>query len=382
MELVKMKIEDLIIPEWNAKQDSPLMMRKLRTSLGEYGYLVPVVVNKLNNHVVSGVRRIEALKDMGEKEIDVVFATLKLPENEMACSLALNKIDFEWDDEKLKSVLETIDASPIDFLKLSGFTEAEINELNVKRNDKKGEFSGSDHWILKKSYHGKTEEAFDIKRGDIFQLGNHRLMCGDSTNMDNVKQLMNGVKADMVFTDPPYDFTESLYNNILYENVDDAHIFIMNDDVNMVKYLKKSQFDFEEFYIADFGFAALINNRAHLQHIIVSHETKGTPRPALESENDFTSIVKMKYRQTLDDDKTDHFHQKSIAFIKLFLEKYAVSNVLDIFGGSGSTLLACEQTGKNCFMMEYEVPFCQMIIDRWENATGQKAVKIFDADAE
>ena len=124
-----MNIDDLIIPEWNAKQDSPVMMRKLRTSIGEYGYLVPVVVNKLNNHVVSGVRRIEALKDMGEKEIDVVFTTLKLPENEMACSLALNKIDFEWDDEKLKSVLEAIDASPIDFLKLSGFTEAEINEL-------------------------------------------------------------------------------------------------------------------------------------------------------------------------------------------------------------------------------------------------------------
>ena len=376
MELVRMKIEDLIIPDWYPKQDSEVMMRKLRTSLGEYGYLVPVVVNKLNNHVVSGAKRIEALKDMGETEIDVVFTILKLPEKEIACSLALNKIDFEWDEEKLKSVLETIDASPIDFLKLSGFTSEEIKGLNVKRNDQKGVFNGKDHWILKRSYQGKTEEEFDIKRGDIFQLGNHRLMCGDSTNMDNVKQLMNGVKADMVFTDPPYDFTESLYNSILYENVEDAHVFIMNDDVNMVKYLKKSQFDFEEFYVADFGFAALINNHAHLQHIIVSHETKGNPRPAIESENDITSIVKMKYRQTLDDDKTEHFHQKSIAFIQLFIDKYAVENVLDIFGGSGSTLLACEKSGKNCFMLEYEVPFCQMIIDRWENATGQKAVKI------
>ena len=352
------------------------MMRKLKTSLGEFGYLVPVVVNKLNNHVISGVGRIEALKDMGEKEIDVVFVSLKLPEKEMACSLALNKIDFEWDEEKLKSVLETIDALPVDFLKLSGFTEEEIKELDIKRNDQKGVFEGKDHWIAKKSYHGQTEESFDIKRGDIFQLGNHRLMCGDSTNADDVKQLMNGVKADTVFTDPPYDFTESLYNSILFENVEDAHIFLMNDDVNMVKYLKNSQFNFEDFYVADFGFAALINNRAHLQHILVSHETKGNPRPALESENDMTSVVKMKYRQTLDDDKTEHFHQKSIAFIQLFLEKYAVENVLDIFGGSGSTLLACENTGKKCFMMEYEVPFCQMIIDRWENATGQKAVKI------
>ena len=100
MELVRMKIEDLIIPDWYPKQDSEVMMRKLRTSLGEYGYLVPVVVNKLNNHVVSGAKRIEALKDMGETEIDVVFTILKLPEKEIACSLALNKIDFEWDEEK------------------------------------------------------------------------------------------------------------------------------------------------------------------------------------------------------------------------------------------------------------------------------------------
>ena len=150
----------------------------------------------------------------------------------------------------------------------------------------------------------------------------------------------------------------------------------MNDDVNMVKYLKNSKFDFEEFFVADFGFAALINNRAHLQHIIVSHETKGNPRQPVETEDEFTSIIKMKYRQTLDDDRTEHFHQKSIAFIEPFIEKYAIENVLDIFGGSGSTLLACEKAGKNCFMMEYEIPFCQMIIDRWENATGQKAVKI------
>ena len=105
----------------------------------------------------------------------------------------------------------------------------------------------------------------------------------------------------------------------------------------------------------------------------MSHETKGEPfRPDISSD-DFNSIIKMKYRGTLDDDRTGHFHQKSIAFIQLFIEKYAVRNVLDIFGGSGSTLIACERSGKNCFMMEMEPSYCQMIIDRWEAATGKQA---------
>ena len=147
----------------------------------------------------------------------------------------------------------------------------------------------------------------------------------------------------------------------------------MNDDVNTVRYLKNSTFCFEEFFIADFGFAALVNNRPNLQHILVSHEIKGDPfRPDISSD-DFNSIIKMKYRGTLDEDRTGHFHQKSVAFIQLFIEKFAKRNVLDVFGGSGSTLIACEQAGKCCFMMEMEPSYCEMIIDRWETSTGKEA---------
>ncbi|MBR4456119.1 MAG: DNA modification methylase [Solobacterium sp.] len=373
----KMRIDDLIIPEWNAKQTSENMMRKLKTSIGECGYVIPVVVNSHNNHVISGSKRVLALRDMGVEEIDVVLTTIKIPEKEMAFNLALNRIDFDWDKDKLKLLLERIDESPVDFLKLTGFASEEIQALGVKEKQVNGIFQGEDHWILPKTYQGKTDESFDIRQGDVFQLGNHRLMCGDSTNAEDVAILMDGVRADTVFTDPPYDFRESLYNSILFDNTEDAHVFIMNDDVNMVRYLKNSRFEFQEFFVADFGFAALINNCAHLQHILVSHETKGNPRPPVGSEEDFSSVIKMKYRNTLDDDRTEHFHQKSIAFIQLFLVKYAVQNVLDIFGGSGSTMLACERTGKTCFMMELEVPFCQMIIDRWEKVTGGKAVRIF-----
>lgn len=374
MNIVKMNLNDLIIPEWYAGQESDAQMTRLKTAIGEFGYIEPIVVNTVNNNVVSGVRRLEALRDLGYKEAEVVTVTIKLKEKEAACSVALNKIGFGWDAEKLKALLNMINDSPVDFLKLTGFDSAEIDAMELEESGKG--FTGGSHWILGKTYDSAPRHKFDIKTGDMFKLGDHRLMCGDATSSEMAAELMGGVKADLIFTDPPYDFDDSLYNHVLDENLEDGHVFIMNDDVNMVRYLKNSSFRFEEFYVADFGFAALMNNRPNLQHILVSHETKGDPyRPDVSGE-DFTSIIKMKYRGTLDDDRTSHFHQKSIAFMQLFIEKFAVRRVLDIFGGSGSTLLACENAGKACYMMELEPEFCQLIIDRWEAATGRKAERI------
>ncbi|MBR2852829.1 MAG: ParB N-terminal domain-containing protein, partial [Clostridia bacterium] len=371
MNLVKMDLDSLIIPEWYAKMESEPRIAKLKTAIGTFGYIVPIVVNTVNNHVVSGVKRLEAMRDLGFEEAEVVTVSIRVMQNEQTCSVMLDKIDFEWDPEKLKTLLNMIDETQVDFLKLTGFSEAELKALELKSHSKVLEDGA--HRIIRPPYESKPQHRFDIVPGSLFRLGNHRLMCGDATSSEMAAYLMGGQKADLVFTDPPYDLNESLYNHVLDENLENGHVFIMNDDVNTVRYLKNSTFKFEEFFVADFGFAALVNNRANLQHILVSHETKGEPfRPDISSD-DFNSIIKMKYRGTLDDDRTGHFHQKSIAFIQLFIEKYAVRNVLDIFGGSGSTLIACERSGKNCFMMEMEPSYCQMIIDRWEAATGKQA---------
>lgn len=371
MNLVKMELDSLIVPEWYAKKESQSRMAKLKTAIGTFGYLVPIVVNTVNNHVLSGAKRLEALKDLGFKEAEVVTVRIKVTQNEQVCSVMLDKIDFEWDPEKLKALLNMINDSRVDFLKLSGFSDAELKSMALQEHSKA--FTEEGHRIIQVPYNYEPQRRIDIKPGDLFRLGSHRLLCGDATSSDMAARLMGGQKADLIFTDPPYDFSESLYNHVLDENLEVGHVFIMNDDVNMVRYLKNSTFRFEEFFVADFGFAALVNNRPNLQHILVSHETKGNPfRPDISSE-DFNSIVKMKYRGTMDDDKTPHFHQKSIAFIQMFLEKFAKQNVLDIFGGSGSTLIACEKAGKSCFMMEIEPSYCQMIIDRWEAATGKEA---------
>lgn len=374
MNMVKMNLDQLVIPEWYAGKESDHQMGKLKTSIGEFGYIQPIIVNTVNNHVVNGVRRLEALRDLGFTEAEVVTVTIKIEQKEAACAVLINKLHFDWEPEKLERLLNMINDSPVDFLKLTGFDSAELDSMNLQEAGKG--FSGGSHWILGKTYDSAPRHKFDIKAGDLFRLGDHRLLCGDATSSEMAALLMDGEKADLVFTDPPYDFDDSLYNHVLDENLENGHVFIMNDDANTVRYLRNSNFSFEEFFVADFGFAALMNNRPNLQHILLSHETKGDPyRPEVTGE-DFNSIIKMKYRGTLDDDRTSHFHQKSIAFIQLFIEKYACRKVLDIFGGSGSTLLACENAGKACYMMELEPEFCQLIIDRWEAATGKTAERI------
>ena len=369
-----MSLDSLAIPEWYSKTDNEFEMNKLKSSIGEFGYIVPIIVNSENNHVIDGVKRLKALKELGYKEAYVKTLDIKIEQKEQVCSVLLNNITFEWDKYKLKNLLNLINDTNVDFIKLTGFSTKEINAMEL--DEKKKGFENGKHALLKKIYVAPPKHKFDIKNGDIFALGEHRLMCGDSTNGEMVSKLMGGEKVDCIFTDPPYSFNESLYNHILDENIDDGHIFTMNDDVNIIKYLKNSTFEFKEFYVADFGFAALVNNRPNLQHILVSHETKGNVMNVDVTSEDFNSIIKMKYRETLDEDKTSHTQQKSVEFIRLFISRFAKKNVLDIFGGSGSTLIACEKEGKKCFLMEMQPDFCQLIIDRWETLTGKVAEKL------
>ena len=368
MEIKEYGIEELVAPDYSLREYSSEMMNRLKMSIGEFGYIDPIVVNTVNNHVISGRMRLEALKDLGYKSVKAITVTIKIPEKEMACAVALDRVSFEWDEKALKNTLERINESPVDFLALTGFCKKEIEDFKLK-DEKKG-FEGR-HKIVNVN----PLEGTQIRAGDLFRLGEHRLLCGSCTSKEDLDRLMDGRKADMVFTDPPYDFTEWFEKPLLENYIKDAHVFVMYDDENLMKYLRSSKLQFVEFFVADFGFSALVNNRDNLQHILVSHETAGNPaRPNNEAE-EFNSIIKMKYRGTLEEEKTIHFQQKSVSFVQLFIDKYAQHTVLDLFGGSGTTLLACENSGKACYMTELEPRFCQLIIDRWEKMTGKKAVK-------
>lgn len=314
--------------------------------------------------IIGGNMRYRACKDIGYKEVPCKVITKETPVAKLREYAIKDNNEFgqndwdilanEWDSEELAEW-----GLQFDWETTPSQTETQNTE------------------VVEDDFDEEKEEIEPIcKRGDIWKLGKHRLMCGDSTIVEEVLKLMDGEKADCIFIDPPYDFEKVEYTQSLDSAIEDGHIFVMNDDMNMVRYLKASKFEFKRFYVADFRFSSPRGNDAYLRHILVSHEIKGNASKPLNLHDGVSSIINMDYRGHLKDDKTEHKHQKSLTFIKIFLTHYPCSIVLDIFGGSGSTMMACEQLDLKCLMMELDEHYCDVIIARWEKLTGQKANKI------
>ena len=233
---------------------------------------------------------------------------------------------------------------------------------------------------------GATEDDYeipdtietDIVLGDLFEIGEHRLMCGDSTDSDSVAKLMNGEKADMVFTDPPYDFEDdSLYASIIEQFTGNAHVFIMHDDKGIVSYLLNSNLEFNRFFVADFKFASPRGNDPYLRHILISHQKNGNPITHRNLHDGFSSIIKMNYRKNIKDELM-HDHQKDIEFIATFIKHYSDEQniLLDLFLGSGSTMVAAHQLNRKCYGMEIDPKNCQIILDRMKKCYNLEANKL------
>jgi DNA modification methylase len=217
----------------------------------------------------------------------------------------------------------------------------------------------------------------DIVIGDLFEIGEHRLLCGDSTDSDAVAKLMNGEKADMVFTDPPYDLENEDYHSNIYIFTENAHVFVMHDDKGIVSYLRQSKLEFSRFYVANFGFSSPRGNDPYLSHILISQEKNGNAIPHKNMYDGFRSIIPMEYRFRLKDDKTEHKHQKPIKFIETFIKHFSndSAKVLDLFLGSGSTMVAAHQLKRKCYGLELDCKYCQVIIDRMKKLDPTLTIK-------
>lgn len=213
--------------------------------------------------------------------------------------------------------------------------------------------------------------------GDLYEIGGHRLLCGDSTDSDQVAKLMNGEKADMVFTDPPYDLENEDYHSNIYLFTENAHIFVMHDDKGIINYLRLSNLEFSRFYVANFGFSSPRGNDPYLSHILISQEKNGKAIPHKNMHDGFRSIIPMEYRFRLKDDKTEHKHQKPIKFISTFIEHFSNNNViiLDLFLGSGSTMVASHQLKRKCYGMELDPKYCDVIVRRMLKLDPTLAIK-------
>ena len=400
MNIEKANINDLISPDWNPRQITEEELQKLETSLNEFGYIEPIIVNDVNNHIVGGNQRCKALKQLGYEEVDVVYVHIEDIHKEKACNVALNKISGDWDTDKLKIVLEEIELSPID-VSLTGFDEIELTEMEIT-TDEPVEVTEDD-------YTEPDDLEVTVKQGDIYILGKHRLMCGDSTKREDVALLMDGEQADMVFTDPPWNVNygavekgnamgykpRTILNDFM--GTEDFKQFMLSVFQNMNEFSKEGCVTYVVMSAQEWGnlMLTLLQSGYHWSSTIIwnkdrlvlsrkDYHTKyepifygwkeGAPRLHPLEDRKQSDVWDIERPHVSD----EHPTMKPIELVARAIQNSSNKNdlVLDLFGGSGSTLIASEQTNRTNYSMELDPKYCQVIINRWEQYTGQKAEKI------
>ena len=376
----------------NAKQHPKEQIEQIKKSIQEFGMIDPIGV--WNNEIVEGHGRLIACQELGIKEVPIIRLNQLTDEQRRAYALIHNQLtlnsenDPEIEAEELEKILD-IDMSDYGFDINLSEEEQEIVEDEVP----------------------EVPEEPKAKLGDIYQLGNHRLMCGDSTSEEDVAKLMNGEKADVVITDPPYGI------NIVKNNVGKiggdkeitfkkgqvvgklggnhiakARVYnrIINDETtdcaektyDIIKNISNNQIIFGGNYFTQFlppKACWLIWDKDNGDSFLADGEMAWT------SYDKGMKIYKwlwngMSRQGSRDIELKERVHptQKPVGLIANILKDFSDQEnlILDVFGGSGSTLIACEQLNRKCYMMELDPHYVDVIIQRWENFTGQKAIKI------
>lgn len=387
MIIEKIKVEQLIPADYNPRKDlqpGDSEYEKIKRSLEEFGYVDPAIWNKTTGRVVGGHQRLKVLASMGRTEVECVVVELD-EEKEKALNVALNKISGDWDKEKLAVLMTDLDAADFD-VSLTGFDAAEIDDLfkDTLRD-------------------GVEDDDFDVDeelqnppitmQGDIWLLGRHRLVCGDSTKKETFDKLMEDKKANLVVTDPPYNVdyegsagkikNDNMENDTFYQflldafkNTEDAlakdgSIYVFHADTEGLNF--RRAFEEAGFYLSGtciWKKQSLVLGRSPYQWkhepILFGWKKKGRHR--------WYSDRKQSTIWEFDKPKrnADHPTMKPIALIAYPIMNSSLTNsiVLDPFGGSGSTLIASEQTDRICYMIELDEKFCDVIAKRYIEQVG------------
>lgn len=396
--------------------------QNIKRSIETFGYVDPIIVNQ-DGTIIGGHQRYNVMKDLGYTEAQVVVVDLD-KNNEKALNIALNKITGEWDEIKLKDLLLDLDLNDYD-LTATGFSSKEVEDL-VIRLDKDVE-AEDDDFDADADYESIEEPV--TQRGDIWILGDHRLMCGDSTDLGDVNTLMGGEEADLVITDPPYNvnykdgsikndnmdegsFEVFLQNAFLamFENMKPgAAAYIFHADIEGLAFrraFRDAGFKLAECLIWEKNSFALGRQDYQWRHEPILYgwkegaahyfiDDRSQDTILLEDELDLESmkkedlityinqiIAQYKDQTTVLFEKKPtkndvHPTMKPVNLVGRLMRNSSKPgwNVLDLFGGSGSTLMAAEQIGRRAFLMELDEKFCDVIVHRWEEFTGKKAVR-------
>jgi DNA modification methylase len=375
---IKWEAVDKLIPyAKNARTHSDEQVAQIAGSIKEFGFNNPVLVDK-DNSVIAGHGRLMAARKLGMDKVPVVELDHLTESQRKAYVLADNRIALNsgWDTSMLSLELQNL-KDDID-LSLLGFDPDELDALLNPIEETEG--------LTDEDSVPYVPDEAKTKLGDIYILGNHRLMCGDSTSIDAVDKLLDGQRPDMVFTDPPY--------NIDYQGVKDKREKIKNDkmdDSAFKDFLTQSLYSCETMYVCcSWQYSHLfkeametigrkpkamivwdkVNPAQNLDKYYKQHELiyyYGDFGGHKTLRGDVWTLKRQK--------NTVHPTMKPVELIQLALEDQVGKHiVLDIFGGSGSTLIACEKLGRKARLMELDPKYCDVIVKRWEDFTGKQAV--------
>ena len=363
MELKMMNLRDLKPYPKNAKKHPQEQIKNVAESIKEFGWQQPIVVDE-QNVIIIGHCRYQAAKLLKQETVPVHVAK-GLDENQVnKLRLLDNKTnESEWD---LDLLLEQIPTLEFDNYEIDWGIPEEENEVEEDNFDVDSAFD-------------EIEEPIS-KPGDIYQLGEHRLMCGDSTNRDDVEKLMDGNNADMVFTDPPYGMNAVSKSGVLSKKYKTD---IMNDDNNTVainsfnlckSYFKEAK---QVWWGANYYTECLPSAECW---IVWDKNNGGSDQTDCElAWTNFRSVVR-QFTMASENINRVHPTQKPLNLISQIFKKFdknnEYNNIVDLFCGSGSTLIACEQLNRKCYMMEIDEHYISVIIERYINFTGNDVYRI------
>ena len=379
MEIVNKNIEEIKMYENNPRNNDGAV-EYVANSIKEFGFKVPIVLDK-NNIIVAGHTRYKAAKLLNITEIPCIIADDLSDEQVKAFRLIDNKAAelASWDIDLLNLELENIKDIDMELF--------DFQISNILDN------------VVDDEYEVELPEDPKTKTGNSYKLGNHYLMCGDSTNAEDVKKLMNNQLADLIVTDPPY--------NVNYEGKTDNNLKIMNDNMednqfysflesafinlydsikaggsiyvfhadteglNFRKAMMSSGFKLAECLVWVKNAFVMGRQDYHWKHEPVLYGWK--PGASHYFINDRSQSTVLEFDKPIRNE--EHPTMKPIDLIAYLINNSSKKDeiVLDLFGGSGTTMIACEQTNRKAFIMELDPRYCDVIVDRWEKFTNQKA---------
>ena len=391
MNLQRIAIERLKPAKYNPRKDlkpGDPAYEKIKRSMHDFGYVDPVIWNEVTGNIVGGHQRYKVLAAEGVPEIDCVVVHIENPQDEKALNVVLNKAVGEWEPKALADLLSDLQVSGYD-IGATGFDAAEVDELFSKVHDKDVK---DDETELR----AENIEPF-VKPGDLWTLGRHKMLCGDATAENDLNLLMGDVKANLIVTDPPYnvsyessdgktiqndsmadekfyEFLLSAFRNRLPHLAEGASAYIFHADtegLNFRRAFKEAGFHISGVCIWVKNSLVLGRSPYQWQHepVLFGWLPNGKHRWfADRKQTTIWNYDKPKHNK-------EHPTMKPIPLLAYPIKNSSAPNavVLDTFGGSGSTLIACEQTDRICYTMELDPKYASVIVQRYVDLAGSGA---------